>query len=301
MAATALSTIYNDVAARLGTMQLSITNLLPVGPDPGRWLLSQQLRSDGEGPVWMDAWAYLPSIPTLGFRVIAEFPHIGGAMLDQLTGNGLAASTNFTLTKPLPILTTHGITGLIPLAQQACREVSYEDTLDLTPAANVYTVDLSAQQAWLTEERVCRLADGSPAFYDPPTVTGYPNQPAPDRYGEIMFAQGVPTLRLQRAYDQSLDALHPAQLCVIRPAYSLVSGAESASGPSTDAQTVGGEQEELVMVTLLHCYRYLAGAQHISAEERQRYAGLVAPQLDWVRSNVKHWLPRDEMAGKAAA
>lgn len=136
-------------------------------------------------------------------------------------------------------------------------------------------------------------------FYDPPILTGYPQQHAPWRYGEINQQAGVPTLRLRQAYGDSLDASEPAQLCVIRPVSSLVSGAESATGPSATTDTVGGDPAELQAVALLHCYRFLAGAAYLSDSERQRYAALVPEQEAYVRANVRHWLPRDEMAGQA--
>ena len=302
MASTSLQTLYLRVGAMLGTLQAAITNLQPIGPDPGRWLLSPQLQSSGEPPYWQDFWVYLPTMPTIGFRIVAEYPQFGGAVLDGLTGGvGLAAGTQFILSKPLPILTTHGVTGLMTLVQRASWDVWYEDTLDLTPAAGAYTVDLSSYKAWLTEERVCRDGQGRPLYYDPPIVTGYPQQPAHWRYGEINQQAGIPTLRLTRAYLSSLDATAPAQLCVLRPAGSLVSGAEATLGLTTDAQTIGGDPEELVQVTLLRAYEYLAVAAFLSAEERQRYAALVEPQRAWVLAHVKHYLPRDEMAGKAAA
>lgn len=302
MASTALSTIYLGVATRLGQMQLAITNLLPIGADPGRWLLSQQLQSGGGEPQWVGHWAYLPTLPTLGFRIIAEFPQFGGAVLDGLTGNGLAASTNFTLTRPLPVLTTHGVTGLIAHVQRACRDVWFEDRLDLSAVtvAGAYTVSLSAQAAWLdSEDRVLKDAQGRPCLYDPPAQTGYPQQLKPARYGGLILDGGSPTLRLAWPYTTTGAV---AQLGVIRPAYSLVNAAEDPDGPSLDADLLSADATELVDVTLLHCYRYLAVARHISDEERQRYAALVAPQEAYVRATVRHYLPRDEMPaeGKAA-
>lgn len=281
MASTLLISLCRRVADEIGERVLTATTSVAVGPDPGRWLISSELRLDGGEPRYADAFVYITGIGPA--RISHEVPSLG-ALATHVPITTHVQGTAFEVTWPLPLFSTQGVTGLVSLVQQAGWEVWTPDRIDLTTVAGQYSYSLSAQAAWLDgEDRVLGLYD--------PSLSGMAPEPADWRYGGLTLDGGSPTLRLTRAY---LGSGGTAQLAVLRPASSLVSGAESDVGPGGLTDTVAADPSELVAVAKLRAYRYLAQATHISDEERARYAGLVGPQEAWVRASVTHYLPRDE-------
>lgn len=295
MASTALSVLWGRLADEIGPHQTMVTTTAAIGPDLGRWLISAEIRSDGAPPSYLGHFVYGASIGS--FQVAHEEPGLAAIAVDQVISAGaVATSTAFETSWPLPVFAvTQGVTSLAALIQQACREVWYEDRIDLTPTSGVYDVSLAAQAAWLdSEARVLGL-------YDPSIDGSLSPHRADDRYGGLTLDGGSPVLRFKRAYLSTPSASHPAQLAVIRPAGSLVSGAESATGPAAAADTIGADPTEIVAVAKLKAYRYLATARHVSAEERQQYAALIDPQEMWVRANIRHYFPRDEAPQSTAS
>lgn len=295
MASTEFKTLWQAVLDELGPHHVMTTGPAAVGPDPGRWLISPQARSDGHAPQFVGHWFQVNTGLASAGRIVHEEPSLGALAVDLPVATAQSSGIEFETMYPLPITTEQGCTGVAQLIQQACREVWFPDVIDFTTARGAYTYDFSDQADWLDSE--ARVV----ALYDPPVAEGYPQQPAPWRYGGINFVGGAPVLRLKRAY---LASGGTAQLEVIRPAYSLINGAESTVGPAAFNDVVYADRAEIIAVTKLRAYRYLATAKHITDDERQRYAAMVAPQEAWVRANLRHYLPRDEApqqdAGKAA-
>lgn len=291
MAGTTLQTLWRAVADELGPHQAMTTDSTPTGPDPGRWISAATLATDA--PIYAGYWYRLEASPTVSGRVLFHEHTVGALALEVRQLVVLPTSTAFEIAWPLPIETTHGVTGLVSLLQQACRDVWFEDTIDVETVLNAYTYELSDQATWLdSEERVLGLLD-------PPVVAGYPEQPADWRYDGLSFQAGVPTLTLRDGYDNSGAFF---KLRVLRPAYSLVSGSESTTGPSSSTDVVYADRAELVAVAKLHAYRYLATATHLDSEaERARFAALVGPQEAYVRASVRHYLPRAAAAPAAGA
>lgn len=292
MASTTLTTLWQRIGPLLGPFQSSAVAFATTAhPDPGRWLIGgTELKSEGAPPTWVGGWAYVLSLG-VSVRIAAEIPEIQAFALDVSLGSAQAVSTAFDLSWPLPVKTTHGVMGLVPLIVEALHDLWFEDRIDLMTVADTYKFDLTAQAAWLdSEDRVLGL-------YDPPVATGYRVERADWRYDGLALDGGSPTLKLKRAYFGSGQA---AQLAVRRPAHTLVNGSESTTGPSANADAVAADPDEIVAVALLKAYRYLSDARHLTDAERARFAALVGPQEAYVRANVRHYLPRDEMAGRAA-
>lgn len=301
---TTLATLYQRTADELGPHYTMAVSTVATGPDPARYLLNNvSLIGQGQAPRYRDYFVAITSGVLQYLRVAEDYPQMGALMLDGQLGSGAAAiGVTFELSWPLPLFTTGAIPGIADkMILQACRDVYYEDTIDLTPSAGDYTVDLS--YGWLvSEDLILRDPQGRPLFYDPPITTGYPQRQASWRYGELNFQAGVPSIRLTQAYGDSLDSSAPAQLAVLRPAYSLVNGLEHVTGPLVAANTISADPTEIVEVAKLKAYEYLATASHVTGEERQRYAGLVEPQRAYVRSVVRHYRPQQapQAAGRAA-
>lgn len=297
MASTTLQTLYQRVARRIGRFQSTAITSAAVGPDPGRWVISVSMHHDGSPDTsWVGGFVTFGSGASGSYRIAHEEPMIGALALDQAPSvTAIPVSSLFEASWPLPVNNmTQGIVGLTTFVQEAGWEVWHEDTVDVTTVAGRYTYDLTAQRAWLdSAERVLGL-------YSPAVASGYPPQPDPKRYDGIAFDAGTPTLQLRAPYRQGGLT---AQLRVMRPASSLVGGAESTTGPTATTDTVAADPTELVEAAVLRAYRYLAVAPHLTDQERQRYAALIEPQQALVRATVRHYLPRDEMAsagGRAA-
>lgn len=290
MATTLFKPIWQQFLREIGSHQVALVSDAAVGLDPKRWLLSVYLRHDGGSKRFLGHFVQVNTGNTEGVRrVMHEEPSRGGIVVDQPFAEIVETLSEFEVSWPLPVNTTQGIPGAVQILAEASHEVWYPDLIDIVPVQDQYEYSLSAQQDWLDSE--ARVT----GFYDPPLQSGYPQQRADWRYGGLTFQAGVPTLQLKRAYLGTGTSLRPAQLEVIRPAYSLISGAESTTGPSQYNDTIGGDPAELVKVAKLKAYRYLATAQHLTPDERTMYASLVGPQESIVRREVRHWLPRDEM------
>ncbi len=295
MASTTLTTLWQRLADELGPHQTASVSTVAVGPDPARWLVNNTVMvAEGASPRYIGYFVGITSGVVQYLRVLNDVPELGAIMLDGQLGSGTAGiGVTYEVTWPLPLFTTGAVPGLAKMIQQACRDVSFVDRIDLTTVAGSYLATVSAQLDWLdSENRVVRDAQGRPGLYDPSIDGAYPGQHAPWRYGQLRLDGGSVSLQLKRAY---LSSGATAQLEVIRPAYSLVNGAESTTGPAGPTNTIGADPTEVVAVAKLKAYQYLATAEHITSEERQRYAALVGPQEAWVRGNVRHYLPRDEM------
>lgn len=288
----------------LGPHAVFYVDRVAIGPDPGRWLISDDLRSDGRSPSRIGHWWQSNTGSAGAGRIIHEEPSLGALAVDMPFAVAQQIDAEYETSWPLPGSTDtgttdlHGVRTTASFVTAASWDIWYPDRLTFTTVVGQYIYDLPS---WLDDEaRILRDAEGRPLLYDPAIQTGYPLQPAPWRYGRLIMDTGSPSLQLQRAY---LSGGGTFQLGAIRPAGSLVSAAESTTGPTTYAQTINAEPKDLLEVTKLRMYRYLATASHITDEERQRYAGLVAPQEALVRATVRHYLPRDEMpqaTGKAA-
>lgn len=298
MAETSLQTVWQRVARELGPTVVNTVVLEAVGSDPARWLISGALPHEGGEPLHVGRWVQITSGVVTGARrrIIHEVPELWAIAVDLVWPSTLAIGTGFEITYPLPITSQEGVVGLITLIQEACREVWFEDRLSIPTRRNLYAYSLEAYRDWLDSENlILRDEDGAVLFYDPPLVAGYPAQQKPWRYVGLDFRGGVPTLQIKKAYSADSSASGGFELSVMRPAYSLVSGAESTTGPAAASDTIAADADELVAVTLLRAYRYLAtGAPHISDEERALYARKLPEQEAMVKATVTHYLPRDE-------
>ena len=306
MPAVSLSTLYRAVARELGPVGIPTTTATAVGPDPARWIIAVQsaaptVRIDGAPPErWVGAWAYLATgaLATQQRRVAWSVPEAGALAMDALFGDTVATGVEVVLSYPLPVIGQHDSVGLADIVRMALRDLWAEDYLDLTTVAAQREYSLSTYTDWLNrDDRILGL-------YDPPRFAGAPRRPS--RFGErgrgwdVKFDGGAATLQL-------LDAAYAAsgftfQLRVRRPAYSLVSGSESTTGPTTDAATVTAELDDVVVVSLLHAYRALAGYRWLPEDERQRFAGLIPEQEARARA-LRSYEPREQpaAAGQEAA
>lgn len=291
MASTTLAALSALVAKEIGRYLSTTVTTEAVGPDPARWLISTALRHDGGAPSWEGAFVQMTTGSVVR-RVVHEEPSLGAVAVDQIFAATQAVAAAFSLSWPLPISDTQGITGIATtFIPQALRDLSFDDALSLT-TTTAYAYTLTAQREWLTADRL------RPPYLRDPAIGTYPPQAASWRFRELSDDAGVPVLYLHRAY---LSSGKTAQLLVVRPAYTLVNGAESTTGPTATTDTVAANPEHVVQVTKLRAYRWLATAAHVSDQERKDYADKAISQEAWVRQNVPHYLPRDEMPRAEAA
>lgn len=302
MPADTLETQRRAVATRLGRYALMTTTATPTAADAARWLVfapsvGQSAKQDGSDRItFVGDWAYLSSGAREGTqrRLVDEAP--GGAVAaDSNWGDAIASGVEVEVTYPLPSIGQHGVIGLSDLVRMALRDLWSEDYLDITTVADQQEYSLSNYTHWLRDERILGLLD-------PPRGTGRPKTRS--RFGrrgqgwDVRFDGGTPTLvLLDRGYPV---AGYTLQLHVRRPAYTLVSGSESLTGPTIDAHTTTADLSDLVEVALLYAYRLLSTYTWLPADERARYAGLIAEQEAKV-ARLDRYDPRERPAAAEEA
>jgi hypothetical protein len=138
------------------------------------------------------------------------------------------------------------------LTNRALERYPVPDRLALTTVSGQYAYSLAAYGHWISsEDHVGRLLG-------PPILSGYP--PAEEtrwRFGRIAFDGGAPTLYLRAPYTTDGETF---LLDVVRPASSLVNGAESTTGLSafTDAVADQVRLEDFLVLGMDEAYRALA-------------------------------------------
>lgn len=182
--------------------------------------------------------SYVPSTGTLGVTPIWTTTPTAGA--------------NLEVTRLFPSIQESlgsGQVGYRDLILKALRYLTVVDHIDLTSVADQQSYSLSAYAAWLSRpERVLQVLD-------PPRYPAWPRRVTYRRW-LVELDGGTPTLRFaDRAYRANGFTF---QLTVRRPGWSLVNGAESASGPSADSDIILPEIEEIVTVGLACAYEALA-------------------------------------------
>ena len=176
--------------------------------------------------------------------------------------------------------------GYLELINLALRDLWTDDLVTLTTVANVHDYDLSTR-TWLDRpERLRRVLD-------PPRASGYPAAPA-WRRPELLINGPNPLLRFRTPYTASGEEI---LLEVRRPADTLVNGADSVLGLTSDASTAVPEVREVVTVALYYAYRALRDR---GGEDAPRWAALADRQQKLARK-LERYFPRERPAGPEAA
>lgn len=275
-----LGTLRQALGLRLGPYAATKTTVQATGPDPARWAICggltqaflPSLRADGAGPErFAGLWALVTSGSQIGERrrVVHAVPELGALAMDAPFSGTLATSVSLEVSWPLPGVATQDVPGLDDMIRLGLRDLWVPDRISKTTVANAQSYSMSAQAEWLRDRSQIT------AVYDPTRATGAPRRPTSRRW-DLNLDGGVPTFELlDRGYPVSGFTF---QIGVLRPGHTLVSGAESSTGPTGISDAVIAEQDDAVTVALLHAYRWLAGWRELPDGERRRYADLIAPQ-----------------------
>lgn len=161
------------------------------------------------------------------------------------------------------------------LVNRALSYLLVPDQVSVTTVADQQEYSLTTYAAWL--DRPERLA----AVLDPPRATGWPSKRTWRRW-ELNLDGGTPSLVfLDRAYPTSGATF---ELDVLRPADTLISGAESTAGLASDTDTAVPAVNDVVTVGLMLAYEGLAN----------RSPG--RPNGDW----LKRWAAQIDLARRVA-
>lgn len=289
-----ISSLRRLLGERLGTWGIYATSVTAAtGADPARWVIArftgtQPSFGDGSPSDHVGHWVFMTDGITAGQqRRVVDEPIPGALAVDHVFSTTVPLDSVFELLWPLPAVRQSNIPGLGEIIVQALRDLWVPDIVDATTVANQRSYSLSAQAAWLDRpERVLRVLD-------PKRADGAPRQPTFRRW-RVSFDGGTPTL-------QFLDSGYPVAgfsfgIEVLRPAYSLVNGAESTVGPAAGTDLVLGQASDIVTVAQLRACRWLAGWEELTAEQRKRYADQI-PGLQAEANGLRHYLPRAEGVG----
>lgn len=135
------------------------------------------------------------------------------------------------------------------LVNRALSYLLVPDQISVTTVADQQEYSLSTYAYWL--DRPERLRD----VLDPPRATGWPTKPTWRRW-ELNLDGPTPSLQfIDRAYPTSGATF---ELNVLRPADTLISGAESSSGLTSDTATAVPAVNDVVTVGLMLAYEALA-------------------------------------------
>jgi hypothetical protein len=139
------------------------------------------------------------------------------------------------------------------LINRALSMILVPDVLSVTTVADQQEYALSTYAYWL--DRPSRLM----GVLDPPRATGWPTKPTWRRW-ELQLDGGTPTLQfMDRAYPTSGATF---ELSVLRPADTLISGAESSSGLTSDTATAVPAVNDVVTIGLMFAYEALKNRNH---------------------------------------
>lgn len=289
--ATALTTIWREIAQQVGLSLQVQSSIAAIGPDPGRWLISTALRQAGADPQRFDGcYAYvLAGVNINEQRGISGYlPDLGALRFDGVMASVFADGDTLDVAGPLPFIKGRdGRPGLREAANLALRDLWTPDTISLTSQANQVEY---AVPTWLNRE------DRLVVVKEPGFVSW--QQPVPTRRRYRLRIDGpTPYLQLLSPFRRSGV---PFYLETRRPADTLISDADSTTGLVSGSDTAAPELADIVTGGLFHAYRMLAA---VATDEKQRdhWQQLAALQEPKFRA-LERYLPRDtaQTAGAAA-
>lgn len=262
-------------------------------------LQMQGVSVDTDTP-YVGAWFKVNSGANNGFtaRIVRHHTLYATVTLDQQMGADLVNGDTVEIGPYFPLAGGSGQVSYLDLLNMALRDLWVEDEHSVTLTAGTRSYGLSALSYWLTDRaRLLRVLD-------PPIYSGYPPRDADWRGPELRWNDGTPTLWLHAAPESTGESL---TLTLTRPANTLISGAESSVGFTSDTQTATAEVSDVVTVALMYAYRELAarGEPPRSASQGAKsWEQLADEQETRVRSLV-HYMGRSAApmaapAGRAA-
>jgi hypothetical protein len=203
--------------------------------------------------------------------------------------NGLTPSgSTFELHGRVPPIAQYGSKGWRELANEALRDLWLADhRIAVATQDGIYSYDLSAYP-WLIRP------DRLEAVLDPPPL---PNRPPRETWRTWMLRRDGASLVLD------LNAPYPANTTFYlkiarRPADTLINGADSTTGLVSDADTTPLELDDVVTVTLLHAYRWLAAR---APEQRAAYWRQMAAEQEARARRIAQYETHEPPAPEQAA
>lgn len=176
------------------------------------------------------------------------------------------------------------------LVNRALSMILVPDVLSVTTVADQQEYALSTYAYWL--DRPSRLL----GVLDPPRATGWSTKRTWRRW-ELQLDGGTPTLQfIDRAYPVSGATF---ELQVLRPADTLISGAESSTGLSADTDTAVPAVNDVVTVGLMLAYESLANRS--PGRPNGDYLKRWAAQIDLARRVARYDRSQETPQQQAAA
>jgi hypothetical protein len=180
---------------------------------------------------WITPGSFVPSTGT----VTVEFGWTAPAANDVI---------ELTSLFPCEAQVAAGSTSYNAIVNKALSRLWAPDRISATFAGGT-TASLAAYAYWLDRpERLVRVLEPAP-------VSGYQPVPCDWRNPQLILDGGTPTLQIDTPYTGTLT------LDVMRPGDSLVSGAESTTGPTSETATCLPSLNDVVTVGLEEAYRAL--------------------------------------------
>lgn len=235
----------------------------------------------------------------------------GGGQQRRVRNGSYVGSTGTVTIDPAWTAPTAGVevelTGLFPANPQIGEDGSYlghlraasdrilvEDHIDVTTtetSGRPTQAYLLSDQPWLDRpERIL-------AVKDPPRAVGYPFRPTWRRWS-AKFEQGAVFIEFE---DRAYPAGSLFQVQVLRPASSLINGAESPIGVLLDTDTLNVVNRDWVDTALVYAYQALFNRNR--GRPDGGYYQKWKDQLAWVERNVKGYdggAPQPPAAAEAA-
>lgn len=238
------------------------------------------------------AWVYVPSQTLFLQRRVKDdglTPGSGTITVDGVFGSAIGAGVEFEVSTRLPCIDgsarAPGVLSLNQCVVQGMRRLLVPGSrVDVTTVANQQEYTLTAQAGWLDDES--RIV----AIYDPPRASGFPSPPTRLRW-TLKTDDGTPTLQfVDRAYPVSGFTF---QVAVQRPGHTLVSGAESTTGPTSDSHTSPLSLNDVVTAAKVFAYQSLARTR--PGAKGAEYQGLYEQALAEARQLPTWDRTRDRM------
>lgn len=176
------------------------------------------------------------------------------------------------------------------IINRALSMILVPDQISVTTVADQQEYSLSTYAYWL--DRPDRLV----GVLDPARATGWPTKPTWRRW-ELNLDGPAPALQfIDRAYPTSGATF---ELRVLRPASTLVSGAESSTGLSADTDTAVPAVNDVVTVGLMLAYESLANRS--PGRPNGDYLKRWAAQIDLARRVARYDRSQETPQQQAAA
>lgn len=256
-----LALIVDRLADELGFLQRVVTTGTPVGAEPSRVVIADELRDDEVGTELFGApWVYVYSGPYAGTqrRMVAEpeagyQSELGALTVSRPFDATLPENTTLKLTSPLPVVRHLGVKGLRECINEALARIWVEVRLPIT-GDGTYQYSLEAYP-WITQYGQLR------GIYDTVNV-GSGDVAMLSRYGYNLVGNGiVRTLQTSVSYDSGTVFYLAALVRADRLVYDGAAWSYKADGNTgllEDDYQAAAPIEWIIAFAMLKALQYLS-------------------------------------------